>query len=588
MADASLQINPWDQNSSMAQNPNEAMQALLGAKQAVAQGQIDPEEAHARLKSFGAVPPDSQVEDIFPEREPAAAKPIAKGQRNLTNPSGSDVNTPSMNQTAAGAKPSAIPFGPALPPEMINPWSQNEGSPPSPSPFGRMMKESSGTSNSDTAVDKIQRQASYQIAPDQDVLMQKRLAAQGGKLIPQTDENGEPLYKQATDLASGRPLWINPNDPKAKPSTEKANGYVPVKDLNRPIFDYSKTVFDPNDPYQQQLHSLGDMQNMLAMNAKIEAEQPTLSRVNWAPLVNIGNSMIPEKERISQQGVTAPNPDEVRQTLMGYQAQLQKGRSDLSKDLFQNLRTQGTGGTLQDLAMYQNMQNQKANENQSIQEGNLQAQMQQQKNDWLAHNQVVRAIKMNPLVRNQLGGLFALGNSQGVLQGNELNKNSFAEAQNLSRIGAQTAANIKSTGDERSSTYMQNLSNQIQGWLDNYVAGGNLKIPQSDPQVQHFIKLNQDLIDYANQYKNQTMDFLSGGQGRIYNRGTPESDQMRQDLESLVRSGKAVGSTASNPGGMKTPKSKSVQNSGFKVGDIQVKNGVKYQRAADGKWDQVE
>ncbi len=206
-------------------------------------------------------------------------------------------------------------------------------------------------------------------------------------------------------------------------------------------------------------------------------------------------------------------------------------------------QTQTQGTTTDQSNATTNTQKQGANE--SVQDPNMAKGggiNAQNRLDNIEYRQLISGIDRNPTLKNQLAGIFSLEQSQGILKGNELNKQSFAEAQNLSRIGAQAANNIRTTGDERTSTYMTDLSKQIDSFLENYVSGGNLKLDPNDPQVKHFINLNQQLYSAVLNNRDKVLDAVSAGHNRILNRGTPESDAMRDDLRQKLAAYGAIGS----------------------------------------------
>lgn len=121
------------------------------------------------------------------------------------------------------------------------------------------------------------------------------------------------------------------------------------------LFDLSKATADPNAPVQKQSADIQKMQDLLKMQMDSEANLPMASRVNWAPLMNFANSMEPERNKVSQEGNTAPmSPDQIRDKLMAYQQKIMDDKSNLQKSIYENMKGTQPTLTFQDIAAQAN------------------------------------------------------------------------------------------------------------------------------------------------------------------------------------------------------------------------------------------
>lgn len=551
---------------------------------------IDPDDGLARLKKLGAVPAQAQVSDVLPvarslaqggagSQPPTGGQPPQPGSSQFNGPLPLTAQTQGKSPLAMGGQPQASQGMAVMGQPLVVPLSAN--------------KDVANDSN------KWQTTSVMNQLPPWDTLKAKQLVASGIKPGVAQDDQGQDEYEQKRD-AIGRPLFTdsqgNPTnaamDPNGKPNQ-------PVYDQNRPKYDFSRNEADPSSPVQQQLSGIGRLQGLMGIGANIQAKSPMIAQLNMRPLAALTDAWSKNTAQPSDFSKNYEDPETFQQsqdTFSKYAQGLQKDRSDIQKGIYENMKTMG-GGSITDLLNMQNANTVSQNLQETLNKGGQQQLQAQQRADQIAYRQMLQRLSTNPVLKSQLSGLFSIENSQGIMSGNELNKNSFTEAQNLSRIGSQVGANVRTTGNEREGTYMQDISKQIGAFLDNYVQGGNLKIPKNDPQVQHFIGLNNELLGMTQKYKDQYLSALTSGNDRIFHRGTPESDAMMSDFKQAVGAYRAVGGTPapakakglnlSSGGSNGKPQMIRVKNASGQTGTYKLASGAKlpagYTQVTDGQ-----
>jgi hypothetical protein len=555
------QVNPWMQDSTPAPSQDDIGKAILGFHAAVNSGQMSPEEGLSRLKKFGAVHSSTKVEDLLPhmantantERAPAYDKRgdtrQAQGdtaRSNITNPAGAPANTPTMNSVGrrpAQEGPENYGGGPETDyndtgtgiPGGSSGWAFLGGQPSTV-----RMNEASDTSNrSDTNKHTITSQI---LDPQQE------------KLALQMAMGYEP--QQALDMF-GKPQ---------------------VDMYGRPVYDTEKSKINPMHPYQQQQRALQGMENLVKMQHEIGAGAPLSQGVNLAPLAALADAWNAERGVHTNLGAgyTPPEtPEASLQRLMGQQGTLAKERMDLLKSLPQNLRAIKPSTTLAD-TLAQAMENKTASSEKDVLNKGGQIQMTQ---DERSYRQLVHDVKNNPEVRKNVAGITAIKSGLNMLNSPNLNPQLFHEAQINLRAGMQAASGSKTIGDERMSTYMNNIGVDMDT-VKQILSMNPQMMDRHAPAVEHFRKVAEEVIPKLENLRQQHIEALGEGYASMLAR-RPDH---REDLDRLMKAELKIG------GGMVTPAPKAKPSPGKpKAGtttEVQAAAGPKaiMKQNPDGTW----
>lgn len=322
-------------------------------------------------------------------------------------------------------------------------------------------------------------------------------------------------YEQATG-EDGLPLWTNSQGQPVAPGTP---GAVPVKDKNRPIYNFDNIATDDEDPVQKQERGLDHLEQGLRIQG---AANKNFSTTDLTPFAKLADFINQQGGRTTHLADGMAPPEDRSSKLMAYADEIQKRRGDIQKSLSEGTKLVNGGSTLDQLLMASLAKNNLGIDNSKQVQPN-----QQRKLDEYRFRQSQRLIESQGLQKPLAAAHVAnteLQLTNKAIAG-AVSKQQLDEMQNIVRQlpAALVAANGgATTGAQRDEMKMGSWEKEYNNLVSTFIKNGVNEIPADDPQLVHFRNLTQHIASrFQNLYEGR-LNSITGGMNSMLNRAGNE------------------------------------------------------------------
>lgn len=613
-------IGSSDSDTPDRYTPQQKAAAIAGYRRGVSLGIVDPDDGLQRLKKIAAVHPATQKEELLdslgPQQGPDPKPQAVPGQNPWmhNNQSGGwmqqqDDDQPGVNPPS-GAAPRPLNRSPAA--GFIGPKTQSQaiaaGQYQTPGIAQTRDNGTGQTTGSGRTLPSIDMS-------ELDPLQQAALGFAGGGMQHQTTQSQGESNSQGTKSSAGitRQL-VNPDiyrlkkilamggnvpqalDMSGQPQTDtsgqkdqKGNPLPP----GAPIYDFGKTTYDPDDPYQKQQTNVDRLKQLLNMQQGITAQAPTMAGMNFKPLLAYADQLQQQdghKSNLAESYTPPPTPQQNMMTNIGMQQKVLGDDNDLQKSLFENMRTAQPNTTLTDMLAASQLNKQDASSKEV--DGNMQ----------------------NKLAQILLG-IDRIQQRGGINAQQTVNKDPILNTYSQRITGANKILNLMNAADDGKVASSQAMLGQLNAEIARLETGSQspglgaaekTEMNSFEAQVQNIADTfngavtSTDLHDKFKQARAMVADlrksYVDASQQRLQelSAGALQNQQgtFGAKIDALNKQYGQVPATKNKPRPVATdlPGAPPPAKGPIPVGTVQKspKDGLMYKKAADGMWDLVK
>lgn len=258
-----------------------------------------------------------------------------------------------------------------------------------------------------------------------------------------------------------------------------------VYDKTKPIYDRSTSEMDTNDPIQEQKRGLMGLDELLKSQGEANAKRST---IDFSPLAALADARNAEMGRQSNIAGSIKAPEDQNSKFNALAEEIQKRRSEVSKQINDSLKSQKEGTFLEQLAQINGL---KQGTGVGGSADNVQKRIDQAQ--WnrahIAHQQLVAQLAKDKPLTQEVQGYGTLSNSMALVEKTkELTPQQLKEAQRSIMQAMAMSGNGSTVGDERAQMYLSSIgqdSERVMQWL----TGDPAKLDKNSPLTNHIINM---------------------------------------------------------------------------------------------------